>query len=959
MFLLLFLSLSVFAQTQKTWVDSTYNAMSEDEKLGQLFMIRAHSNLGADHIAKVKKQITDYGVGGLIFFQGTPEKQVELTNKYQKMSKIPMFVAMDAEWGLGMRFKDDGFSYPKQLLLGAIQENHLIYDMGKDIARQLRRIGVHINFAPVVDINNNPNNPVINTRSFGEDKYNVLGKSYMYMMGMQDNGVMACAKHFPGHGDTDVDSHKDLPVITHDMKRLDSIELFPFKVLSHFGIESMMIAHLQIPAIDDTPNLPTTLSRKNVHDLLKTKIGFTGLTFTDALEMKGVTKFHKPGEVSAKALQAGNDFLLMPEDIGLAIKAIKKYMAEGKIDKKQVETSIKKILGAKYRYGLTHFEDIPLGKNLRKELASPKANMLKARLVENALTLVRNQNNVIPFQNLDKIKLASFAIGTKKKTSFQNKLGKYMPIDFYQSSMDVSSTTSKKLLKKAKKYDYVIVSLHDMSSYSSKDFGLKKSTKAFLKELNKKTKVILTVFGNPYSLKYFDDIPTVLVAYNEDAITQELAAQGLFGVFGFKGRLPVTASPKSKFNDGVNTSMTFRLGYAIPEAVGINGAYLKKKIDSLANAAISMKATPGFAVLVAKDGKIIFDEAYGHHTYKKKVKTNTEDIWDLASITKIAASTISIMKLVENGKIDIDLPLSTYLPILKNTNKKELTLREILTHHGGLKAWIKFYEKTITSNKKPSNKFYASKQSDNFPSPVTEKLYLKKGYAKSIWQEIYDAPMRATKDYKYSDLGYYLIMDMIQELTGVPEDEFVQETFYKSLGLNTMTYNPWEKFPINRIPPTENDKYFRAQTVQGYVHDMGAAMLDGVSGHAGLFSTTTDLAVIMQMLLNGGYYGGKQYLQPETIAKFTQRCKVCTRRGIGFDMLETNPGNNPNFSTKASLSTYGHLGFTGNATWVDPEHNLIFVVLANRTYPSMFHNTWGKEDFRPKLQEAVYDAMLN
>jgi beta-glucosidase-like glycosyl hydrolase len=337
-------------ESASRWVDSIYNVMTDDERIGQLFMIRAHSDKGEDHVREVAKFINTYHVGGLCFFQGTPEKQASLTNYYQTLSsRVPLMVSMDAEWGLGMRLKETTVSYPRQLGLGAIQDNTLIYDMGKEIARQCRRLGVHVNFAPDADINNNANNPVINTRSFGENRYNVLAKSAMYMRGMQDNNVMACAKHFPGHGDTDTDSHFDLPQVNYGMERLEEVELFPFKSLAQHGIQSMMIAHLSVPSIDATANLPTSLSRKAVTELLREKMGYQGLIFTDGLEMKGVTKYFKDGEVEARAIQAGVDILLLPEDIAASFAKIKTYIERGDIDKNQIERSVKRILHAKYR----------------------------------------------------------------------------------------------------------------------------------------------------------------------------------------------------------------------------------------------------------------------------------------------------------------------------------------------------------------------------------------------------------------------------------------------------------------------------------------------------------------------------------------------------------------------------------------------------------------------------------
>ncbi|MEL6922842.1 MAG: glycoside hydrolase family 3 N-terminal domain-containing protein [Bacteroidota bacterium] len=940
------------------WVESIFNGMTEEERIGQLIMLRAHSDKGADHIAHVERMIRDYKVGSLCFFQGTPEKQAELTNRYQAISKVPLMVAMDAEWGLGMRLKSSTISFPRHLTLGAIQDNRLVYDLGVEIARQLRRLGVHFNFAPVLDVNNNANNPVINTRSFGEDRYNVAAKGYMYMKGMQDHGVLASAKHFPGHGDTDVDSHHDLPVINHNMNRLDSIELFPFRVLSQHGIASTMVAHLSIPTIDATPNQPTTLSRKAVNDLLIDDIGFEGLIVTDGLEMKGVTKYYSDGEVEAKAIQAGNDILLLPEDTPAAVRRIKEYVQKGLIPMEQIHKSVKKILLAKYQLGLHNYQPIALS-NLRNELNTPEAYVLKEKLIANALTLVRNKDNLIPFRDLEYRKFASLSIGSRSRTDFQNMLDKYTKATHYNLGKSIPVPEGNAMLGKLRDYDVVLVSLHDMSSFARKDYGLNKDIKGFIEALRKETQVVLCVMGSPYSTKFFDELDWLVVSYDEDKLTQELTAQALFGAFGFKGRLPVTASAKSRYGAGLSTPGLLRMGYTRPEAVGLRSEILDQ-IDVIAQEAINTRATPGCVVLVAKDGKVVFNKAYGHHTYAKSRRAQPSDIYDLASVTKIAASTLSTMRLHEQGKINVNSALSNYLTELKGGNKSNMLIADMMAHRAGLPGWIKFYEQTLSKSSRtprPSSKYYKSQPTGNYVVPVAERLYMNLDFTNEMWKQIRDIKMRSTTNYKYSDLGFYLISDMVNRVSGQTIDKYVEKQFYRPLGLTTATYNPLYKYPKERIPPTEEDKYFRKRKIQGYVHDMGAAMLGGVSGHAGLFANANDVAIIMQMLLNNGYYGGKQYFQPETVRLFTTRFPGDTRRGLGFDMKELNPNRSQNMSQLASASTFGHLGFTGICTWADPVNNIVYVFLSNRTYPSMNNYKLSKEDYRPRIQRVIYEAM--
>jgi beta-N-acetylhexosaminidase len=943
----------------KAWVDSMYNAMSEEERIGQLMMVRAHSDKGAEHINEVKKLIEQYKVGGLCFFQGTPEKQIELINEYQALaSPLPLMIAMDAEWGLGMRMKKSTMSFPKQLMLGAIQDNRLLYDMGGEIARQLRAVGVHVNFAPVADVNNNPANPVINYRSFGEDRYNVAVKSFMYMKGMQDNKVMACGKHFPGHGDTDTDSHLDLPVIKHDYTRLDSIELFPFQVLAEQHIGSMMIAHLNVPALDERENRPTTLSYNTITRLLKEGMEYEGLIFTDGLGMKGVTKHFSSGELEAEALVAGNDVLLLPEDVGAAVNAIKRYLDEGQLSWERIEESVKKVLLAKYQLGITRFESIDVT-DIRERLSSSEALSLNRTLIANALTLVRDDHQLVPFQSLDTLQMAALSIGASSAPTFQKRLADYGDMLMLQSPKAISSAAQQRLMQQLKDKDVVIVSIHAMSQHASKNFGIKTETIDFLKKLRKQTKVVLNIFGNPYCLKYFDDFESVLLAYEENTNVQDLTAQALFGAIALKGRLPVSASRKSTFGKGVMTTKVSRFGYAPPQSIGIDTSLLND-IDALAENAIKTKATPGCVVLVAKEGQVVYEKAFGHHTYQEKQAVRTDDLYDLASLTKVAAATLSIMKLYEEGRIHLDTPIVHYLPELKGTNKEKLILRDIMAHRAGLKDWIPFYEQTVERKRRKvrqKEEFLRRKPENGFSIAVASSLFLREDFVDTIYQQIYESQLRANSNYRYSDLGFYLIAKIVQSVSGVTLDQYVHEVFYRPMGLRAITYNPHGRLDDSRIPPTERDNYFRLQTVQGYVHDMGAAMIGGVSGHAGLFGSAKDVAAIMQMLLNKGQFNGKKLLQPSTIELFTTRHPDDTRRAIGFDMRQLDSGKWINLPAISSESTFGHTGFTGTCVWADPEHELVYVFLSNRTYPSMNNKKLNRLETRRRIFSKVYDAM--
>ena len=943
-------------QKEDAWVNEKWAAMSESERLGQLFMVAVYPNKGAADELIVREMIEKYHIGGLIMFQGGPVRAAALSNYYQSLSKkVPLMISIDGEWGLNMRL-DSVMAFPRQILLGAIQDNKLIYEFGKEVANQCRRIGIHINFAPVVDVNNNPSNPVIGDRSFGENKENVTAKAFQYMKGLQDNDVMACAKHFPGHGDTNVDSHYDLPVINHNIQRLDSLELYPFRNLIQQGIQSVMVAHLHIPAIDASANLPTTLSKPAVTALLKDKMGFEGLSFTDAMMMKGVTNHFQAGEAEIRALKAGIDVVLMPENAALSIERVKKVIAAGELNWSDLEQRVKKILRAKYRLGLFDYKPVSLS-NIIEDINSPNAEALNEKLIESALTLCSNPDELLPLKNLKGKKIASLSIGYNSKTPFQTELGKYGIGSHYQLPAIIHPTNYSRMLNELKGQDVVILGLHRVGRYLQNDYDLSPSARKFINDLSKQTKVVLAVFGNPYTLKFFDGMPYVICTYVNDDAAERKAAQAIMGALPFAGKLPVS-SGKYKYGNGVKTQ-AFRLAYADkPQTLGFNPAILNK-IDLVANEAITKGAVPGCQVLVMKDGKIAFHRAYGHSSTDKKQNQRLNDLYDLASVTKIAAATLSIMKLYEEGKIDIEKKLSDYLTELKGTNKENMTIKEILLHETGMKAWIPFYIQTLDEQKKPDKKHYKSSPDTEFCYRVAEGIYISKQKQDSLlWQRIFDSEIDPPGNYRYSDNGYILFTRLVERISGKTLDKYASESFYAAMGLENIMYNPLQNgIPKNRVIPTEEDKYFRHQIIQGDVHDMGSAMLGGVSGHAGLFAQATDLAAVFQMLLDGGVYQDKRYLKEETVRLFTSRYALRSRRGLGFDRREGTAQNSINIAGKASDNTFGHTGFTGIGAWADPDNGIIYLFLSNRTYPSAENNKLISLNIRTRIHDIIYEAL--
>lgn len=950
-----------FHEADSIWVDSVYQSLTPEERIAQLFMVAAYSNKGQKHVNKITKLVEQHKIGGLIFFQGGPIRQAQLTNLYQSKAKVPLMISIDGEWGLAMRL-DSTIQYPRQMMLGALQNDSLIYQMGADIAEQCKRLGIHVNLAPVIDVNNNSANPVINSRSFGEVKENVSWKGVAYMQGMQDNGVMAVAKHFPGHGDTDTDSHKDLPIINHDINRLDEVELFPFKHLIGEGIGGMMVAHLYIPALDSTKNLASTLSPKVVNGLLKDKLGFKGLIFTDALNMKGVSKFFKPGEVDVKALLAGNDVLLFSEDVPRAIKMIGEAVEAGKITQEEIDTRCKKILKAKYWAGLNKYAPIEL-KNLHEDLNQPKYEAFRRKIVANALTLVKNENNLIPLKRLDTLKIASITIGKETTGILETTLSKYTGVDHFVVPKKPTSYDREKLFKGIEKHNLLIVSIRNTSRSPAKKFGVTNETLELVKELRKKYKVILDVHTNPYVFQMFGEalnVDALICSYWDMEVASEQVAQLIFGGIGAHGKLPVTASDSIQQGMGVIIEKPVRFSYGLPEETQLMEGDLNG-IDKIVKNGIDKQAYPGCQVLVAHKGKVVYNKSFGEYTYKGDRIVKYESIYDLASITKIAASVVSIMKMDDEGLVSLDSTLMTYLPeLVKNTKYADLTLKEILSHQAGLKSWIPFYLQTVTKSI-PRYDVYSLGQSEIYPYQVAKDFYIHKNFPDSMYTIIMETPLKNRGDYLYSDLGYYFMKKIIEKKSSKGLEVYTDSCFYSKLGMSTTTYRPLEKFELERIVPTEYDLYFRKQLVHGFVHDPGAAMLGGVGGHAGLFSNANDLAKMMQMLVNYGTYGGEKYLDSGTVKLYTD-CQFCAepgndnRRGAGFDKPVREGTGGPTCQC-VSLASFGHSGFTGTIAWADPEEEVIFVFLSNRIYPDAKNKKLITMNIRTDIMQVIYDAV--
>lgn len=953
--LFLLLPVSLLAQNNRElaaqkWVDSVFNSLTPEQRIAQLMVVRAHSNLGPDHVAKVMDEIKKYNIGALCFFQGGPIRQANLTNFYQSIAQTPIMITIDGEWGVGMRL-DSVARFPYQLTLGAMNDQRTVYEMGVAVGEQCKRLGIHVNYAPVVDINNNPNNPVIGFRSFGEDIDKVIKFGIAYMKGMQDAGIMACAKHFPGHGDVDVDSHLDLPVINKSRAELDANELKPFRELISAGIGSVMVAHLSVPSIDTGLHRATSISKNTITGVLRNDIGFNGLTFTDALEMKGVAKYFPGGTISVEALIAGNDMLCLPSSVGEAIDEVKKAVAGNRMTQAELDAKIKKVLRAKYQLGLSQLKPIETN-NLLADL-NAKTDAIRKKVAEKSITVLK-QSSDIGFPLKKNMKVAYVAIGDSVLNSFGRELVENYKADSYIFSWKEGDEKADVIFEKIEetKYDAVIIGIHNFSNRPANNYGITKASISLWRRLNKPNSVTI-VFGNVLASANYCNANSLVACHQDDAITRQVAAEMLSGKISATGKLPVRVC---------NYAAGFGIDVAAVEKKSpvMKKTVMAQAIDSIVTDAIAKKAFPGCVVLAAKDGEIIFHKAYGNTTYENGNPQNLGNIFDLASVTKISATTVAVMKLYEQGKISLRKRLGDYLPWVKGSDKENLVIEDILLHQAGLVPFIPFYRETIdTLTGVPNPQLYSEKSKPGFTVRVAENIYLRNDWQDTILQRILKSPVGRNGRYVYSDNDFIFLGKIVEQLTGLTLDEYVRKNFYNKMAMATTGFKPRERFAVNRIVPTETEKHFRQQTMQGDVHDEGASLFGGIAGHAGLFSDAYDLSLLYQMLLNGGIFNGERFLKEETIKKFTDYNAKDSRRGLGFDKPEKDNATRkePYPSELASPQTFGHTGFTGTCVWVDPKYNLVYVFLSNRVNPTRNNGLLSSLLVRGKIQDAIIEAV--
>ena len=941
------------------WVDSVFKTLTDSQKIAQLMVVRLSSIDGSTgkitfYDQQVEADIRRFNIGGICLFQGGPKKEAAFINYFQQIAQTPILFSIDAETGLGMRMDSVG-ALPRQMMLGAVQDPQMIYQYGQTVAEQCKRMGIQVNYAPVVDVNNNPDNPVINDRSFGENPRRVADLGIQYMKGLQEHGVLATAKHFPGHGDVSVDSHLDLPVINKSRKQLDTLELYPFKKLIDAGIGSVMIGHLYVPSIDSREHRATSISGNAVTSLLRKQLSFKGLAFTDALDMQGVSKYFPNGDASVEALIAGNDMLCLPGNVETGIGKILNAIKEKKIKWKDLDARVKKVLTAKYQLGLSNWKPVDtvhIVEDLNKDVPD-----LYRSIAKQAITLVRRNDRPFPPPPAKRVAYIGFGLVS------DNVFSKRMSDDFHANNYffdygldSVKASAAFELLRD--RYDMIIIGLHNINRYPAHDFGISPAALQLLKRLDRQPNAITLVFGNPYALKFVCDASVLMECYDDHEITQSVAADWLSGKFQPKGKLPVSVCNGLNAGFGI-TFFRGALPEVPPEILGFSQSKLLR-IDSICKHAIAMQAAPGCVVLIAKNGQVAYEKAFGTMEYNKAEPVYPETIYDLASVTKVCATTISVMKLYDEGKLDLHKTLGEYLPWLKGSDKDTLKIWDVMLHQAGLKDFIPFYAETISKDKDagPLPGIYTGAPDSLHRIRVAEHLYIRNDWEDTMYKRILTSRLGPIGKYVYSDNDFIFMGKIVEAISGMTLDQYAYNNFYLPMGLSTTGFKPRERFPANRIAPTEQEVPFRRQLLRGDVHDPGAAMFGEVSGHAGLFSDAYDLAVIMQMLVNGGTIAGRQYIKKETVDFFTSYHSTVSRRGLGFDKPEKDnlSRKEPYPCADASSLTFGHTGFTGTCIWADPAQKIVFIFLSNRVNPQE-SSRLSSLNVRGNIMEDIYQAL--
>ena len=961
------------------WVEAQIATMTPAQRVAQLIIMGVDPKDDEPTRALVKRYVAENGVGGLIYNECTIHDMATITNYAQSLASVPLMMTIDGEWGLAMRVEGTP-RFPRNLMLGAIDDDRILYQYGREVARELRRAGFHVNFAPVLDVNDNPSNPVIGTRSFGESPELVSRHAIAYARGLEDGGVLSVGKHFPGHGSSVEDSHKTLPLIDKSIKEINTCELIPFRNYIDAGLSGILMAHLNVPAIDNSGR-PTTMSRHCVTDLLKNKLGFTGLVFTDALGMEGAKK-NMSGSPCVNALLAGNDVLLMPANADDEVNAVLDAIKAGRLSQDDIDERCRKMLRYKYALGLTSRQNI-METGLKTALTGGQSQALMRQLMGGSVTVIKNHNDFLPIRNLQSRHIAVITIGAEKgtKAMFHDRANDYAAVTSYSLKTGESATALAQKVKEGR-YNVVLLAL------CSDDEASRAAMQTIVKQCNN---VVVTIMSKPYDISRCastitsSHVKAVVLTYQNGDLAEDYAVQTIFGGNAAQGNLPVSLKcGKKTYKAGHGYHYdACRLGYTIPSEVGMND-YLLHQIDSVARLGVRAKAFPGCQVVVGRHGKIVCKRSYGETDFGSGVAVDDNTIFGLASVSKATGTIAAVMKLYDDGKFKLDEPVSRVITDLRDGDKEDLTFRDLLYHETGMPASLNMwnmmmdpstYTGTLVASGADDNHpikimngawghkdarlrtdILSTTKTDRFNVAIADGLWGGRVTYDSIMQRIYHAKLGKRK-YLYSCLNFCLLADAVQRITRAPLNYFVNSYIFAPLGAHHTLYRPLSRFPRDQIAYTEVDTYLRRQHIHGYVHDELAAFSGGVQGNAGLFSNANDLAKLLQMWLNGGTYGGVRFFKPSTVETFTTQKSANSHRGLGFDKPVVGNPEASNTCPEATPEVYGHTGFTGTCFWVDPKNDMFYIFLSNRVSPTRNNPNFTRISARSHINTLIYKSL--
>jgi len=909
------------------WAEKTLKTLTLEEKVAQMIGVRAfgiYTNPASPEYKTLIEAVETLKVGHITIFESDVYAAPRILNDLQSRAKIPLLVSADLERGLAFRVRRGVVPIPYAMAIGASRSEKAAYFTGLVTGREARAIGIHWAFAPVADVNNNPDNPVINIRSYGEDPDLVGRLTSAYVRGAREGAILSTAKHFPGHGDTDSDSHLTLPVISADRERLNRVELAPFQTMFRAGVDAVMVAHIAVPSVDPSGD-PASLSRPLTTGLIRDQMKYEGLIVTDAMEMSGLDVAWS-GEAAVRAVMAGCDLILLPKDPKIAIREIARAVREGRIAEPQIDASVLRLLKTKESLGLDRermVDESQIGKNVGRPEDVEEAN----RITRASITLVKNEGGVIPLAVEKPLRVLHLIMSSDARNDNISGIPeaelarRYVKTTSRYVGPDLTPQLAEEIVAQARSgaFSHVLVSAFVRVTSSKGTANMEGSHANLLSRLSTAgPPLIVLAFGSPYLLRQAPEIPVYLAAYGGVDAAQRAAIGAIFGEFDIGGELPVTLPGLFPFGHGLkipHRAMT--LTTAAPETKGFKPGTFAD-VDATVERFIERKAFPGAVVAVGREGSLVHLKAYGRMTYDASASPMSVDtMFDLASLTKVIATTTMAMMMVDEGRLDLDRPVRDFFQKFAGGSKGKITVRHLLTHSSGIDWWAPLY-----------------KDAHAMPEYLNRILPMELKYepgTKSV----------------YTDLGVMMLGDILERVSGDDLNSFVKRRLFEPMKMRDTGYKPTEAMKA-RIAPTEFDRDWRKRLVWGEVHDENAAGVGGIAPHAGLFGTAPDLARFATMLLNGGVFENRRYIAPATLALFTTRAGVPdSSRALGWD----TPSENSSAGTLMSKRAFGHTGFTGTSMWMDPETGVFVIILTNRVHPTRENNQI--REARPQIADAV------